>query len=43
VHSPSRLTPAITRGPSGAALASFRKRRDAKDRRVHRVVIRQAV
>ena len=35
---PERPTPAITRGTSGAALASVCKRRDAKDRRVHRVV-----
>src|SRR5438093_13191424 len=35
---PCCLTPSITRGPSGAALASFRKHRDAKDRRVDAVV-----
>lgn len=32
------LTPAITRGTSGAALTSVCRRRDAKGRRVHRVV-----
>ena len=38
---PSRITPALTSGTSGATLASVCKRRDAKDRLVQRVVMRR--